>query len=324
MKELEFLDIIKRTLSKKGHIGDDCAYLKDLGIVVTQDSLIEGIHFSRKFSSSYQLGYKAIAVNLSDIFAAGAVPAYATISISLPQNIDESFVKNFYKACDELSKKYDFEIIGGDLTGSDKIYISVCMIGQANNRKISSRRYAKNGDLVVTTGNHGSSAAGLWILQNHSTHQEVFSKLFQTSAFINKHLNPVPQRKFSQEISQKVSRDYAMMDTSDGLIDAAYKIAAASNVAISLDFDKIPYDKEIKSIARMANIDYKDWIFYGGEDYQLVACIDEKNLKNLDVDYKIIGRVTEKKDEHFVQINFEDSIKRITDLEKTYKHFKEA
>ncbi len=321
MKELEFLEIIKNTLSKKDHIGDDCAYLNDLGIVITQDSLVENIHFSRKFSSPYQLGYKSLAVNLSDIFAAGAVPAYATISLSLPQNTDKDFIKHFYKACDDLSKKYDFEIIGGDLTGSDKIYISVCMIGAVNSNKISSRKNAKPGDYVVTTGNHGSSAAGLWILKNYANNKDILERLFQTSNFISKHLNPVPQRKFSQELANKINREYAMMDTSDGLIDAAYKIAQASNVVITLDFDKIPYDNELKEISRIANVDYKDWVLYGGEDYQLVACVDQKTLKNIDSDYKIIGQVKDKREDYFVQINFEDSTKEVYNLNKTYNHF---
>ena len=321
MKELDFLEIIKKTLSKNSHIGDDCALIEELGIVVTQDNLVEDIHFSRKFSTPYQLGYRALAVNLSDIFASGAEPAYATISLSLPPSIDDIFIKHFYKACEDLSKKYDFEIIGGDLTGSNKIYISVCIIGAVNNHKISSRKNAKVGDYVVTTGSYGASTAGLWILKNYVTHKEILARLFQTSNFISKYLNPIPQKNFSNEISTKSERDYAMMDTSDGLIDAAFKIAQASNVLLSLEFDKIPFDTEIKELARMANVDYKDWVLYGGEDYQLVACVDSDNLKKLDTNYTIIGKVQAKTEENFVQINYADSTEKISNLDKTYNHF---
>ena len=96
MKEKEFINIIKNTLNSE-LIGDDCAYLKDLGIVVTQDSLVEDVHFSRKFSSPYQLGYKSAMVNISDVCASGAKPLYLTVSLSLPDDIDGEFIKEFYK-----------------------------------------------------------------------------------------------------------------------------------------------------------------------------------------------------------------------------------
>ena len=167
MKELEFIEIIKNTLSKSSHIGDDCAYLDDLGIVITHDSLVEDIHFSREFSSPYQIGFKAIMVNLSDVYASGALPKYLTISLSLPKDIDNEFVKEFYRAVDDISKEFGVEVVGGDITGSDKIFISVCAIGTTKNRQIASRKNAKVGDYVITTGVHGSSRAGLWLLQNY-------------------------------------------------------------------------------------------------------------------------------------------------------------
>lgn len=320
MKELEFIEIIKNNLSKKSHIGDDCAYLDDLGIVITQDSLVEDIHFSRNFSTPYELGYKAIVVNLSDIFASGAIPKYVTIALSLPKNIDEEFIKEFYKACEDLSKEFDFEVIGGDLTGSDKIFISICVIGLTKGRKISSRSHAKVGDYVVTTGTHGSSAAGLFLLGKQETGNGE-----QNFNLVKAHLMPDVSGKFSNEIAIKIDRDYAMMDTSDGLADALFKIAQASNVLISVDFDKIPYDKDIEKIANGANgtnFDFKDWVFYGGEDYRLVACIDKENLKKLDKDtYTIIGQVKQKAENHFVEVFFDDRIEKISDLEKSFNHF---
>lgn len=311
MKELEFIEIIKNTLSKNSYIGDDCAYLKDLGIVITQDSLVEDIHFSLKYSTPYGLGYKSIMVNLSDILASGAEPKYITVSLSLPKTTEDIFIRDFYKACEDLSQKYNFEIIGGDITGSDKVYISVCAIGLTKERKISSRKHAKAGNYVITTGNHGSSAAGLWLLQNNI---KGYLKLKEN------HLMPDIPVFFSQVISKNISQDYAMMDTSDGLIDALYKIAQSSNVLISIDFNKIPYDKNIEEVAQPANTDFKNWVLYGGEDYQLVACVDKENLKKLN-NYKIIGQVKAKTDSHFVEINDGKNLIKISDLEKTFKHF---
>lgn len=312
MKELEFLEIIKNNLSNKSFIGDDCANLPDLGIVMTQDSLVEDIHFSLQFSSPFQLGYKSMVVNLSDIYAAGAIPKYFTISLSLPDYIETDFVGEFYKACNDLANKYNFEIIGGDITGGDKIFISVCAIGVIQGHKISSRRNAKVGDYVVTTGVHGSSAAGLWLLQN---------EISEDFNLVDSHLMPSPQKDFSEQISTKIDREYAMMDTSDGLVDALFKIAQSSDVMISVDFSKIPFDKNIEHVAKIAKVDYYDWIFYGGEDYQLVACVDEVNLKKLS-NYTVIGQVKEKTNNHFVEINIEDEVLKISDLEKSFNHFR--
>lgn len=315
MKELEFLEIIKRTLSDNSFIGDDCAYIKDLEIVITQDSLVEDIHFSAKIATPYQLGYKSIVVNLSDIFSSGAVPKYFSISLSLPQETQNDFVKEFYHACNDLVEKFDFKIIGGDITGSDKIFISICAIGLAKDRNIASRSYAKPGDYVVTTGNHGSSAAGLFLSKQGTVNGD--------QNLIKAHLMPDLHKDFSAEISTKIKRNYAMMDSSDGLADALFKIAQASDVLISVDFDKIPYDKGIEAVAKSANLDFKDWILYGGEDFQLVACVDEENLKNLKANYTIIGQVKEKISNNFVEINFKDKTEKIYNLEKTFNHFKE-
>lgn len=313
MRELDFIEIIKNTLSNNAFIGDDCANLDDLGIVVTHDSLVEDIHFSLKFSTPYMLGYKSVMVNLSDVFASGAMPKYLTIALSLPKSIGDEFVSEFYRACNELSNKFNFEIVGGDITGANKVYISVCAMGLTRNRNISSRANAKVGDYVVVTGNHGSSAAGLWLLQN---------EISDFDAIKNTHLLPSISSTFSNEVATKVKRTYAMMDTSDGLVDALFKTANASNVSMEIDFNKIPYDPEIIEIAKMANVDCKDWILFGGEDYKLVVCLDEESLSKIDSDYTIVGKITEKYPDSFVNINFSDSVFKIKDLEKTYNHFK--
>lgn len=319
MRELEFIDIIKNKLSKNSFIGDDCAYLKDLGIVVTHDSLVEDIHFTRQFSSPYEIGYKAIMVNLSDVYASGAVPKYLTISLSMPYDIDNSFVEDFYRAADDLSKEFDFEIIGGDITGGQRCFISICAIGVTKGRNIASRSNAKIGDYVVTTGNHGSSAAGLWLLCNYAKNDPGVKAY---SSLINVHLCPVAQDKFSSVISSTVQGDYAMMDTSDGLVDALFKVAQSSNVLISVDCDKIPYDENLIDVAKLANVDYKNWIFYGGEDFQLVACVNEKFVDKLKSEgLKVIGKVLPKEGKYFVELAMDNKVEKIYDLENTYNHF---
>lgn len=280
MKEKELIRIIKSTLNSQ-YIGDDCAYLPDLGIVITQDSLVEDVHFKLDFTTPYQLGYKSAMVNISDVCASGAVPKYLTISLSLPKYIDENFVKEFYEGAKDAAE--DCEIVGGDITGSDKIYISVTAIGSTKGRKISSRSNAKVDYKIIVSGEHGNSAKGLKLLTDNP------SPAFQSPSptrgegkkdkFLHAHLMPVAQRDFSQQIAESINCDYAMMDTSDGLADALMQIAKASNVTISIDTSKIPHD---------ASVDM-DTVLYGGEDYQLVAAVPEDIAEKLD--YPIIGKV---------------------------------
>ena len=307
MKELEIISTIQKKLSSE-YIGDDCAYLKDLEIVVTQDSLVEDIHFSRKFSTPFQLGYKSVAVNLSDIYASGAEAKYLTVSLSLPDNIEDNFVEDFYEGA-KLALNGAI-IVGGDITGSDKIFVSVTAIGSTKNRKISSRKNARNGYKIITNGFHGSSAAGLFALQNNLNGYEILKK---------EHLMPNVSSKLSEIIAKTAKNDYAMMDSSDGLMDALYKIAQNSNLKAKVDFNKIPYDKTIEKF------DYKNMIFFGGEDYKLVCAISQEDLNNINTDlYYEIGEIVEKNDNNIVDVSFDNEIKQFTknDIEKKlFKHF---
>lgn len=297
MKEKELIQIIKSTLNCE-YIGDDCAYLQDLGIVMTQDSLVEDVHFKLDFITPYQLGYKSVMVNISDVCASGAVPKYLTISLSLPKYIDENFVKEFYEGAKEACK--DVQIVGGDITGSDKIYISVTAIGNTKGRKISSRSNAKDGYKIIVSGEHGNSAKGLKMLITPSPLNGEGEK------FIRAHLMPVAQRDFSRMISENITCDYAMMDTSDGLADALIQIAKASNVTISIDTSKIPHDPSVDI----------DTVLYGGEDYQLVAAIPADMAAKLN--YPVIGEV--KKGKSGIEL---DGIFYSDIDDKLYNHFEE-
>lgn len=265
MKELDLIKVIKEQIGDK-YIGDDCAYLEDLGIVISQDSLVEDIHFKSEWCSPYQLGYKSVAVNVSDILASGAEPAYITIALSLPKDISEDFVAEFYSGAKQAL--CGAKIVGGDITGADKVFISVAAIGKTAGRRISSRSAAKSGYKVIVASNClekiGKSSKGLKELINGGRNMDL----------IRAHLEPELDVQLSRDISEHINDDYAMMDTSDGLADALYKIAEASKVSI--------------------NSEYIDGIF-GAEDYILVAAVPEKFLKQVN-GYTIIGEVLEKQD----------------------------
>ena len=259
MKEKEFISVIKNVLNSK-YIGDDCAFLEDLNIVVTQDSLVEDVHFLTEFISPYELGYKSVMVNLSDIAASGGDAKYLTISLSMPSNIEKDFVEEFYKGAKSACGN-SVQIVGGDITGGEKIFISVCAIGSTLGRKISSRKNAKIGYKIVMCGVHGSSAIGLDALLNH---KKVSQK------FIDAHIKPVAQVEFAKQISENIRLDYVMMDTSDGLMDALSTIANQSGVLLEVDFDKIPIESDIKNF-----LNWQNKVLFGGEDYSIVAVVPQ-------------------------------------------------
>ena len=270
MNEYNIINTINNLLYSS-YIGDDCAYLKDLNIVVSQDNFVEDIHFKRNWYSPYQLGYKSTAVNISDILASGARPKYITIGLTIPNNLNNSFITDFYSGV--KAALHGAEIIGGDITGSsNKIFISITAIGDTNNCNISSRKNAKIGYSVYVKGLHGESAAGLKELQSNGTNLNL----------IKAHIEPSLEFEFSQKISHLVKEPYAMMDTSDGLADALYKIAEASNVKIIVDYEKIPH----------TNLVTEEQVLFGGEDYKLVVCVPNMYKDSLS-DAKLIGEVYE-------------------------------
>ena len=302
MKEKEFITIIKNTLNSP-YIGDDCAYLKDWGSVVTRDSLVEDIHFSTKFISAFDLGFKAVMVNVSDVAASGAEPKYLTVSLSLPSNVKEDFVEEFYNGCKKACGN-DVQIVGGDITGSEKIYISICAIGKTLGRNISSRKNAKIGQKVIVSGIHGSSSAGLKLLLEGKNSPE---------KLIKSHINPVAQVEFGKNISTTVKEPYAMMDTSDGLMDGLSTIANESGVLLDIDFDKIPYDKDIEQFEN-----WQDLVLFGGEDYQILATVPQNFQggfeigvvkEGLGVNLKLRDKIT-----HYSKQDVE---------EKVFNHFKD-
>ena len=262
MKEQDFINIIKNQIGTK-YIGDDCAYLKDFGIVISQDSLVEDIHFKLDWCSPFQLGYKSVTVNISDILASGAKPKFLTISLSLPKITKGEFIEEFYKGAKSALR--GAEIVGGDITGStDKIFISITAIGSTNERRISSRKNAKVGHVVITKGEFGKSSAGLKELMQGGKNLEL----------LKAHLEPQLEEKFAEEIATQINSDYAMMDTSDGLADALFQIANASNVSINAN--------DIEGV-------------FGAEDNKLVATVPKEFLPKLS-EYEIIGQVLEKQD----------------------------
>lgn len=257
-KEFEFLNIISNSLDNSSYLGDDCAYLDEYKLAVSSDSLIEDIHFSMSFMKPYEIAQKALLANISDILASGATPKYATINLSGKLNKD--FIKEFYKGINNTAKEFNLKIIGGDLTSSNKITISITIFGDYKNRKTSSRKNAKKDYIVALAGEFGSSAQGLYDLQNG----------LKDNYFISCHKKPKLYPEISSQIALNATKPYAMMDSSDGLIDCLYQISSKSNVRIDIEYEKIP--------KKTLN---KDFVLSGGEDYSLIVCLDKEDFNKI-------------------------------------------
>mgnify|MGYP003446400711 CR=1 FL=1 len=243
--EFGLIDILKQnTINNKDNIikgiGDDAAVFSvenNLLQLATTDMLVEGIHFNREFITAWQLGYKAIAVNFSDIAAMGGTPTNILISLAIPSDIDVDFMVQLYDGMKYLTKKFNANIIGGDTVASlQGLVINVTVLGTVPLPLVKYRSGAKNGDLVVVTGDLGSSAAGLEILLNKYEQE-------QYEILVKKHLMPFPQLNYGEIIANYAN---SMNDISDGLASEANEISTASEVGIMLKENKMPVLKETK------------------------------------------------------------------------------
>lgn len=264
-KEFDFLNIINNKIDNPDYLGDDCAYLKEYNLTISSDSLIEDVHFSRKYMTPRDIAKKAALSNISDILSSGAKPEFMTINLS--GRLDDSFIEEFYESINETIKEYDMKLIGGDLTKSDKIAIALTVLGNSEGRNISSRKNAKDGYIVAVSGEFGSSAQGLYNLQNN----------IKDNYFSAIHKCPVLNKDASTEIACNTKHPYAMMDSSDGLLDCLFQIANKSKVNIKAEYNNIP-----------KKTDNRDFVLHGGEDYSLVCAVHPDDFKNLK-HFKAIG-----------------------------------
>jgi thiamine-monophosphate kinase len=256
-REFEFLKIIADTTHCE-FLGNDCAYLDEYNLAISQDTLVEDVHFSLKYMSPFEIAQKSLLVNISDILSSGAEAQY--FSIGLSGNLDKKFIKEFYEGLNSISEQYNIKLIGGDLTKSDKITISITILGNYKNRKISYRKNAKKGYIVAAAGEFGSSAQGLYDLEHN----------IKDNYFIQIHKKPNLFPDISTQIALNSSFPYAMMDSSDGLFDCLYQISSKSKVRIDIDYSKIPH-----------KTDNKDFVLYGGEDYCLVIALHQDDFNKI-------------------------------------------
>ena len=243
-------------------IGDDAAVIKAAltPIALASDMAVEGTHFSRNWSSLYEIGAKITAANLADIFAMGGRPEYLLVSAALPKSITVEEAEELALGIADEAALVGASVVGGDLASSEKIVISISAFG-AVGRPIL-RSGAKVGDQVVVSKLPGESTAGLEYLKR--------GVLDSSSAH---HRHPTVDYQSAQAISAIA---HSMIDVSDGLVSELSHIASASSVGITIDKELLASSKDYSDLARSAmelGVDVWQWVLHGGEDHVFIATI---------------------------------------------------
>lgn len=283
MGEFGLINMIKKdTIHDPGTvvvgIGDDAAVLlptpRQLQLLTT-DMLVENIHFDLGTTTAMQLGYKAVAVNLSDIAAMGGTPRHAVVSIGLPSAMPVDFVTGLYNGMKEICREYNVNIVGGDTVASPLgLVINVAILGEVEPAHVVRRSGAEPGDIVAVTNTLGNSSAGLALLQRGEWEEFDFAWPLVTA-----HLTPRPQVKPGHLLA--IHGATSMDDISDGLASELHEIATASNVSIYVDAKRIPLAPELEQAAAILGQNPLDYALYGGEDFQLLFTISAEQFRLL-------------------------------------------
>lgn len=296
-------------------IGDDCALLvvpEKQTLAISTDTLVSGIHFLADIDPK-DLAWKALAVNLSDLAAMGADPAWLTLALTLP-SVDEDWLAAFSDSLFEQLSYYDMQLIGGDTT-KGPLSMTLGIHGFVPQGRALKRSGAKPGDWIYVTGTPGDSAAGLAILQDRLT---VADKT-QSTYLLGRHLRPRPRLLHGQALRDLAS---SAIDLSDGLISDLGHILKASGCGARLDLDLLPYSAALK--VNVSPEQALEWALAGGEDYELCFTVPELNRGALDVaighlgiPWTCIGQMTVASD----GMQFIQGGKPVTLNLKGYDHF---
>ncbi|MEM6684747.1 MAG: thiamine-phosphate kinase [Bacteroidota bacterium] len=293
---------ITQSSTVKG-IGDDAAILDFTSkkVVVSTDLLVEGVHFDLSYMPLKHLGYKAVVVNVSDIYAMNAKATQVTVSIAVSNRFPLEALEELYAGIQLAAKMYNVDVIGGDTTSSTKgLLISVTAIGEVDEEKITYRNGAKENDLLVVTGDIGGAFLGLKVLQREKAVFEVNPNnqpdLDMYSYIIERQLKPEARKDIPPLLHDLDVKPTAMIDISDGLSSEIMHLCKQSNVGCNLFEDKIPLDPQVISTCEEFNLDSTTVALSGGEDYELLFTISQEDYPKIKANpnLTVIGHMTQK------------------------------
>ena len=284
-------------------IGDDAAVIEhgDICSVITTDLLVEGIHFNLIYTPLKHLGYKAVVVNLSDVYAMNAIPKQITVSVAISRKFAVEHMEQLYEGIKLACQHYNVDLVGGDTSSSmTGLAISVTAIGEAKKEDITYRSTAKKNDIVCVTGNLGSAYMGLQLLEREKeifkTNPDFNPSLEGYDYILERQLKPEARKEVIELLHELNVKPTSMIDISDGLSSEILHICTKSDVGCKIFQDKIPIDLNTVKMAEEFKIEPLIAALNGGEDYELLFTIDVKDLEKIK-DQKLIhpiGHIADK------------------------------
>jgi thiamine-monophosphate kinase len=316
--EFGFIDHLTRDIKLKNKstikgVGDDVAVLEkddEHYLLVTNDLLVEDIHFDFTYTPLKHLGYKAAIVNFSDIYAMNGTPEQLIIGISVSNRFSAEAIEEIYSGIYLACEYYGVDVIGGDTTSSTQnLFISISVIGKVKKNEVVYRSGAKKGDLVCVSGDLGSAYAGLLVLEREKAefagNPDVQPDLDKYNYVLERQLKP-EARKDIIELLKKINvKPTAMIDVSDGLASDIMHICKNSGTCVNIYEDKLPIDPQTISVVEELKILPAVAALNGGEDYELLFTVDindYEKVKNLQ-QIHIIGHMTEKEEGNYLISN---------------------
>ena len=272
--------VIHPTLGKG--IGDDCAVFSagdDEELLISSDMLLEDIHFKPDWHSPYLLGRKSLAVNLSDIAAMGGAPRFALLCIGLPDRAGGKWAAAFMEGFFSLLQEYHCALIGGDTVAAAKITLSVTVVGACPRNTAVKRSGAQAGDVIYVSGPLGSSAAGLFLLQQGET--TTCSAQGEYTRLVEKHLDPAPRVALGM-LLRKSGMVNAMQDISDGIATDLSHICSCSRTGAVLHEQQLPADEPLLALCAKTGQSASTFQLSGGEDYELLFTVPQRSAQRLE------------------------------------------
>lgn len=283
-------------------VGDDAAVIDHFGkqTVITTDLLVEGVHFDLMYTPLKHLGYKSVVVNLSDIYAMNATPTQVVIGLGFSNRFSLEALEDFYEGVYAACSAYGVDVVGGDITSSQKGFIiSITAIGEVTPDKYVKRSTAQKGDLLCVSGFLGAAYVGLLFMEREKKifveNPGVQPDLEGESFVIGKLLKPEARKDIIEFFAQAEIIPTSMMDISDGLSSEILHICKQSNLGCVLYEEKIPIAEEMKTAAYKFEIDPTACALSGGEDYELLFTISQSDYDKLVLNEQIsvVGYMTE-------------------------------
>ncbi|MBW7866999.1 MAG: thiamine-phosphate kinase [Brumimicrobium sp.] len=297
-------DFVKQRSSTLYGVGDDAAVLerdeKTVTLVAT-DMLVEGIHFNLMYTPLKHLGYKAVVVNLSDIYAMNGEAEQITVSIGISSRFPKEAVEEIYEGIYAACKTYDVDLVGGDTTSSQSgLILSITAIGVAKKDDVVYRNGGKPNDLIVVSGDLGGAYMGLQVLEREKevwkSNPEIQPDLDGFDYVLERQLKPEARRDIIQYLKELGVKPTAMMDISDGLASELFHLSRQSSVGVRIYDEKLPIDSTVSTTAIDFNISPTTCALNGGEDYELLFSIKQEDFDKIkgNPHMTVIGHFTNK------------------------------